>query len=209
MLLFSMHVRFCTFIPFLVFLEHFISFLFSIPQIHSNGIVLTQSLYLLRRFDSCSKCMRICCNCNTGYRPLLLHTSTSTIPTARPQPFLISLCFYSVPPATRCSLWLYLDTGDATQRYHSKDDAQIRPVLSSLSSRLSSCVFNTFVLSLPNITHPNFRFGSRRHRRASRLSVLHPIFNAMHFPFCFFPHSATPFATHRNKKSNKWFCFFS
>jgi hypothetical protein len=46
MLLFSMHVRFCTFIPFLVFLEHFISF-FLIPQIHSNSIVLTQSLYLL------------------------------------------------------------------------------------------------------------------------------------------------------------------
>jgi hypothetical protein len=50
--------------PFPFFLEHLTFFLLSISQIHSNGIVLTQSFCLLRRFDSRSKCMRICYYCN-------------------------------------------------------------------------------------------------------------------------------------------------
>jgi hypothetical protein len=50
-----------TFILFPVFLKHFTSSFDSLNLFKlENGIVLTQSLYFLRRFDSRSKCMRIC-----------------------------------------------------------------------------------------------------------------------------------------------------
>ena len=114
-------------------------FLFPIPRIHSNGIVLTQSFCLLRQFDSRSKCMRTCHYCNID--TVLCHCyirQGSTIPTVRPQPSLISICSSSVPPASRCSVRLYLDTDDAMQRYRaSKNDVQNRRVkVSALSSRL-------------------------------------------------------------------------
>jgi hypothetical protein len=82
-----------------VVLEHLTSFLPSIPQIHSNDIVLTRSLYLLmiRRFDSSSKYMRICYHYNTDIvRCFYTHqTSTSPISIVRPRPSPIPI-FYKL-----------------------------------------------------------------------------------------------------------------
>jgi hypothetical protein len=71
----------------------------------------------------------------------------------------------------------------------------------------SSCALNGLVLSLPNIAHPHFCWGSQRHRSAFHSPILHPILNEIRFASFFFPRSITPSATDHNTKANKWFCF--
>ena len=191
-----------TLIPFPIFLQCFASFP-SIPRIHVNGIVLTQSLFI-QAIQSTFQIMRICYYCNTDivlcfyihqylcclYQQCDLAVSDPNIRQALPVSH------------TRWSVWFYLDTGDAMQWYRASNDA-IQNHWSRYHCILSSCVFNGLVISLPNIAHPNFCFGSQDHRSAFRLPIPHPVLNEIRFASFFFPRSTIPSPADRNTKANK------
>ena len=135
-----------------------------------NGIVLTLSFCLFRRFDSHSKCMGICYYCN-----IYVACINSATVALLSHPWLGAHCGSTWTRAT-----LYSDIMLPMMMYRTAWSRWV------LCPRVSSFyVFNILLLSLPNIAYSNCCFGSQRRWCAFHSLVLHPILNAICLAFFF------------------------